>query len=459
MSRCVLRCGFVALLLSAGAFLRADEEKSETPPQPAGEVSFVRDVAPILAKNCLACHGAQEPKGDYQLHTFELLSRAGGSEAAAVTAGAPDESELLRLIESTESEERMPKDADPLPAEQIALVRRWIEQGAKFDGPDPKAAISSFLPKAAHPAAPEAYTVAVPITALAFHPEGRELAVGGYHEITLWNPVDGKLLRRIPNVAQRTYGLAYSPDGKLLAAASGNPGQLGEVKLFRPESGELVHDLATMPDVAFDVAFNPAGDKLAACGADRSVRIFDVASGKQERLIEDHADWVMAVAWSADGAKLGTASRDKTSKIFDAAKGESLVTYPGYGDQAYGIAFSPDGKQAYTTGRAKSIHVWNLENGEKAAEIGGFGHEVYKLRLVGDRLYAASADKTAHRFKLDDRSQEQAFQGHNEWIYSLAVCPATSRLATGGFDGEVRIWNTADGAEVSKFSAAPGLQK
>lgn len=447
MNRCVLRCGLVALLLSVGGIVRADE------------VSFVRDVAPLFVKNCLACHGAQEPKGDYQLHTFELLMKPGGSAAESVTASAADESELLRLMESTEAEERMPKDADPLPAEQIALVRRWIEQGAKFDGPDPKATLASLLPKAAHPAAPEAYSVAVPITALAFHPEGRELAVGGYHEITLWSPGDGKLLRRIPNVAQRTYGLAYSPDGKLLAAASGNPGQLGEVKLFRPETGEPVHDLATMPDVAFDVAFNPAGDKLAAGGADRSVRIFDVATGKQERLIEDHADWVMAVAWSADGTKLGTASRDKTSKIFDAAKGESLVTYPGYGDQAYGIAFSPDGKQAYTAGRAKSIHVWNLENGEKAHDIGGFGHEVYKLRLAGDRLYAASADKTARRFKLEDRSQEQAFQGHAEWIYSLAVCEATSRLATGGFDGEVRIWNTADGSEVAKFRAAPGLAK
>jgi WD40 repeat protein len=423
----------------------------------AAEVSFVREIAPILAKNCLACHGAQEPKGDFQLQTFELLGRPGSSEAAPVTAGDPDDSELLRLISSDDETERMPKDADPLSTEQVALVRRWIEQGAKFDGPDPKAPLSSLLPKEPHPAPPEAYTVAVPITALAFHPEGRELAAGGYHEITLWHPADGRLLRRIPNVAQRTYGLAYSPDGKLLAAASGNPGQLGEVKLFRPETGELVHDLATLPDVAFDVAFSPAGDKLAAGGADRSVRIFDVATGKQERLIEDHADWVMAVAYSADGTKLGTASRDKTSKVFDAAKGESLVTYPGYGDQAYGIAFSPDGKQAYTSGRARSIHVWNLENGERAHEIGGFGHEVYKLRRVGDRLYAASADKTARRYKLDDRSQEQTYQGHGEWIYSLAVCEATSRLATGSFDGEVRIWNTADGGEVGRFRAAPGL--
>src|SRR5262245_53357062 len=116
MSRCWLRCGFVALLLSAVAVARADEEKkSEPAAEPAGEVSFVRDVAPILVKNCLACHGAQEPKGDYQLHTFEPLS-------AAVTAGEPDDSELLRLMESTEADERMPKDADPLPAEQIAVV-------------------------------------------------------------------------------------------------------------------------------------------------------------------------------------------------------------------------------------------------------------------------------------------------------------------------------------------------
>ena len=104
-----------------------------------------------------------------------------------------------------------------------------------------------------------------------------------------------------------------------------------------------------------------------------------------------------------------------------------------------------------------------MSNGQPHAIIGhpvifgGFGHEVYKLRRVADRLYAASADKTARRYKLEDRSQEQAYQGHGEWIYSLAVCEATSRLATGSFDGEVRIWNTADGSEVGRFRAAPGL--
>ena len=59
--------------------------------------------------------------------------------------------------------------------------------------------------------------------------------------------------------------------------------------------------LGTLNDVAFDVAFNGKGDKLAACGADRSIRVFDIASGKQEVLIEDHADWVMAIAWNKDG--------------------------------------------------------------------------------------------------------------------------------------------------------------
>ena len=315
--------------------------------QAPAPVSFSKDIAPILIKSCQACHGTADPKGGYQVVNFTAAMKAGDSAAAPATPMKLDDSEIFRLVSSQDKDERMPKDGDPLPAEQVALIKRWIEEGAKFDGPDPNAAIASLVPKAPHPAAPEAYRVAMPVTALAFRPDGQELAVGGYHEISIWNPADGALIRRIGNVDQRTYGLAYNKEGTLLAAASGTPGVSGEVKLFDPNTGAVVKDLGTMSDVAFDVAFNPAGNKLAACSADRSIRIYDVASGKEEKLIEDHADWVMGIAWNHDGTRLASASRDKTCKVFDAVSGDSLATFPGHGEAVYGLSFSPDGALVY----------------------------------------------------------------------------------------------------------------
>jgi WD40 repeat protein len=264
------------------------------------------------------------------------------------------------------------------------------------------------------------------------------------------------LLRRIANVAQRTYALAYNADGSLLAAASGTPGQVGEVRLFNPADGSLVKDLATMPDVAFDAAFSPDGTKIAGCGADRTIRVFDVATGAQEILIEDHADWVMGIAWNHDGTRLASASRDKTSKVFDAKTGDSLITYPGHGDYVFGVEWNADGTQVLTAGKDRKIHIWNPADAAKIAELAGWGNEVYKTVLVGNRIFACAADNTAREFAADSRGQVRVFQGHADYVFSMSYCDATKRLATGSFDGEVRIWNTEDGANLVTFKAAPG---
>ena len=450
MMRLIFRC----LVLSIAAAVCAPASAQE---QAAGPVSFSKDIAPILLKNCQACHGQNDAKGGFQLFNYTALLKPGDSSSASITPGKPDDSEVLRLISAQDKEERMPKDGDPLPADKIALVKKWIEEGAKFDGPDPNATLASIVPKEPRPAAPQAYPRAIPLTALAFRPDGQELAVGGYYEITIWNPTTGALVRRIGNVDQRTFALAYNNEGTVLAAASGTPGVSGEVALFDPNQGTLVKVLANMPDVGMDVQFNPAGNKLAACSADRSIRIFDVASGAQEKIIEDHADWVMGIAWSPDGTKLASASRDKTAKVFDAVKGESLATFPGHQEVVYGVSFSADGAQVFTGGGNKVIHVWNPNDGNKIADIGGFGGEVFKVLVRKDMVYSCSADKTARQHKTADRAQVRAFSGHTDWIYSLAYNEATQRLATGSFDGEVRIWNLADGAQVAAFKAAPGF--
>ncbi len=403
----------------------------------------------------MACHGQKQPKSGYQLHTFQSLMKPGDFGTPPITPGKPDESQLFELLAETDKDSWMPKEGPRLSDEQIALFKRWIEQGAKFDADDKTASLSSIIPTI-YGKAPAAYRAPTPITALAFNSEGNELAAGGYSEITIWNSESGELLRRIGQVAQRTYALAYSPDGKQLAAASGAPGQSGEVKLFDPASGASIKSLATMSDVAFDVVFSPDGKQLACAAADRTIRVYDVASGKELALIEDHADWVMGVAFSPDGKRLASASRDKTSKVFDAKSGESQVTYNGHGQPVYGVAFSPDGKQVITCGADKQIHVWNPADGKKIANITGFGGEVFDVAVAGDSIFSCCADKSLRQHNLAKRNLVRAYAGLTDYAYSLAVHPETKRLAGGAFDGQVRVWNTDDGKEVASFLAAPG---
>lgn len=418
-------------------------------------VSFKKDIAPILLNNCLACHGPKKAEGSYRIDTFERSMAAGDSGVEGFKAKELEGSEAFRRIIDTNPKERMPLDGDPLPAEQVALLKRWLEEGANYDGGDPKAALTSIIPPPTHPPAPATYPATQPITAVAFSPDGAQLFVAGYHEVTVWNPADGQLIRRIGNVGQRTYGIAFSPDGKSLAVACGTPGRLGEVRIFNP-SGELQRVVATTSDVVFDAAFSPDGTKLATAAADGAVRVFEVATGKELNSITSHSDWVFAVAWSPDGTKLASGSRDKTAKAYDMAKnGELMITFSGHNAAVRGVFFHPEGKHVYSSGSDNKLRRWALADAKQAGEL-PLGGEAYKLASGGEFLVTASADQKVRQVKAKEQQQVREYAGAKDWVLCSSIHDGTKRIAAGAFDGSVLVWNAEDGKLVTQFIAAPG---
>src|SRR5688572_19574154 len=87
-------------------------------PAVCAAVSFTNDIAPIFAQKCIACHSEQKVKGNFQLHTFQALTK-GVKGDAVIAAGKPDDSVLYQALVSTDEDSRMPQDDDPLPAAQI----------------------------------------------------------------------------------------------------------------------------------------------------------------------------------------------------------------------------------------------------------------------------------------------------------------------------------------------------
>jgi len=424
-------------------------------PLAAEPVAFSRQVAPILLEQCLACHGPKKAEGGYRVDTYER-AMAGGDSGDGFTAGDHDGSEAFRRMVSDDKAERMPLEADPLPATTVAVLRQWIIEGAKFDGEDPKADLVSIVPPPEHPAAPEKYPATLPVTAMAFHPNGKEIFVGGYHEMTVWNTTDGALLRRIGNAGQRTYSLEVSPDGKLLAAASGAPGKIGEVRLYDLASGELVRAFGRTSDVVFAARFDPEGKRIAAVSADGKGRIYSVENGAELSAITSHSDWIQAVAWSPDGKRLATASRDKTAKVFEVESGDLLATYSKHEADVRGVAFHPDGEQVYSAAADNRVRRWKISDTEKAEEVVRCEGEVFFLQTVGKSLLVTAADKKVRRFEADTKKAIRTYEGLNDWALTVAMEPSNKQIAAGAFDGEVKIWNAETGEEITSFLAAPG---
>lgn len=415
-------------------------------------VSFSRHIAPIFAKRCVACHNTRTASGRLNMDSFAALLK-GGESGAAIEAHDAENSLLWTMIEN----HSMPKEAEPLADEEVALIKQWINLGAPLDAGIPATAeLFQVIPEIAQPLPPETYRVAIPVTATAFNADASILASSGYHEILLWNTADGSLLRRITNVAERVYDLEFNADGSILAVAAGTPGQLGEVKLFETATGTHQKTLVRTKDAVFAVAFRPDGKQIAAGGADRIVYTADVTTGELVLQIEDHADWVMDVNWSPDGTQLVTASRDKTTKVFDVTTGRSSITFNGHGDAVYSAAFLVDGKAIVSAGSDRKVRVWNSADAKEVRKIDGFGSDIFRVSVSADNhLFTACADRNAREHDLGNGKIVRTFEGHKDWVYTLCYNEDKQLIATGSYDGEVRIWNSTDGSVKTSFIAIP----
>jgi WD40 repeat protein/mono/diheme cytochrome c family protein len=456
----VMRSREISLLLLGFAILAILPHWGMAVEQPPYQVSFIRDVAPVLVGNCQACHGPKTAESNYRLDTFESLMRPGDFGLPPVTAGNFDDSEMYQLITDDDPHARMPNNGGRLTDAEIQTIAEWIRQGAKFDGRSEKAPLREQIPlDIRHAAPPELYPAAIPITAIAFTADGNRLLVGGYHELLVWDLASDHPAARIRNFPERTFGLAFTPDNTWLAVAGGAPGVEGEVRLIAwdrggPKTGIEPKVLTMLEDVVFDVTFRPDGKQLAAAAADGSVRVFDAPSGAERLKISGHSDWVTAVCYSPDGKLIATTSRDKTAKVFDAETGKLLVTYSEHGEPVRAVAFAPDGKSVFSAGGSR-IRSWNVQDAKLLGEMTGFQGDVNALAVDGENILGASADRTVRQFKLADRSFVRTLAPHPASVVSLAGHQASHRVCSGCFDGTVTIWNSENGTLLTQFLAIP----
>lgn len=484
---CIL-CAAIAGALAFLIYLANPQPAVAQPakgPAAGKPISFINDVAPILKESCFGCHGAKNPKGKLDMTRYEAFRR-GGTKDDPIMPGKPEDSYLIDVL-TADGKKRMPPidSGDALPKEKIEIISRWVKEGAKLDaGLKPEADLLKELRvRWTPPAILPSYTFPVTITAMAFTPDNKKLVVGGHHELTVWDPATGKLEKRIRTRARRAMAMTFLPDGKLVVAG-GRPGEEGDVRIYninggtpKMEAGVAVLDGVTDPavmvkqlldadDEVLCIALSADGKKLASGGCDRLVNVWDLSAGldkvKAETPIENHADWVLGVAFSADGKQLFTCSRDKTAKVWDLAAKESVLTYPDHQNTVYGVAVKADGKVGYSVGEDNQLRRWNVSGpqaGKQISNVAAHGKAVLKLVPVAGKpiLVTCSADATVKTWNADTLAAMKTLPGFTDHVFAAAASPDGNLVAGGAFNGEVRVFKMADGAQVQVFNASPGL--
>ncbi len=397
---------------------------------PAQAPTWARDVRPFLSRYCSECHSGPDAEAGLSVGTVKALLE-GGKRGPSVVPGKPDMGPLVRMIEGKLKPVMPPMKArQPSPAE-VAKVRAWVADGAK-EGAGGKVVLPPVAPKG---------KPGSPVLALAMRPDGLRLAAGSRGRALLFDPAalldDGHA-----HAEGRVTALAYSSGGRL-AVASGSPGEV------RIDGKAVLKD----DDVVQALAFSPDGKRLAAAGYGRLIRLWD--DGKAGHVLKDHSDSVYAVAWSPDGKLLASGGADRAVKVWDAATGNRLYTLGESTDWVYAVAWAPDGKHLAAAGVDRSIRVWRVDRGGGKVVHSVFAHEAPVLHLAytrdGKALFSLGEDRVAKRWDAATMAESKVYEARKESPHSLAVAPDGSRLYVGLHDGTLDAIDAVTGKTLGQL--------
>ncbi len=465
-------------LLLLPAVLLADEPakpKAELKPLPIADlkrtspVVFEKEVLPVLAAKCQACHSGKIIEGKLDLSTYAAMMKGGATVGGVIAAGKADASTLFRRSAHQMKPIMPPKnEGDNLSADELALLKLWIDQGAKPPAVDAKikrAVVLNLPPALVKPVRAVAIspdkdkpmvaagrgnqvhlfdaktgefksTLVDPdlktpdgkpasaahislVESMAYSPDGKTLATGSFQELTLWDMEKGTPKLRINGFADRVVAIAFSPDGTKFATGGGAPTEDGEVKLF-DAAGKPLGDIKNAhSDTVFGVAFSPDNKLLATGGADKFVKVFEVPGGRLVKSFEGHTAHVLDVGWTADGKKLVScgADSDKMVKVWDYEKGEKLRDMTPHKNQTTRLMFVPKTANFLTCGGDGGSILWNAENGGNL----------------------------------------KTYAGAKDFLYAVATSLDGKLVVHGGEDGVARLYN-GESAALVKELVPPGVE-
>ncbi len=411
-------------------------------------VDFAAEIWPILKRHCIKCHHAphrlangrmKRPKGRVRLDSVEAIRAS--KRGTLIVPGKPGDSLLLDAISlSGDHDDRMPPatQGGPLSAVDVAHIKRWIVQGARFGSW--KGAAKSAADSGGVGSDTQLSKTQPPITALVFSPDGESVVAASQRGLQVLRWPELTLAKTIPIRTPNLHDLAFSPTGDRVAIGGGDPSEAGLVELVSWPGGESVRQVGDHGDSVFASAFRD-GTSLLSGSFDKRIVLWDLQSGTAKREFKGHSRGVTALCWLPDRETFVSGSLDQSLRVWNADTGALIRSLSQHTGSIHALALSPNTEGLPMVASAatdRTIRFWQPT----------IGRMVRYVRLPSEALSIAWLDKETIVASCRDGKLrvvntftvkiERVLPAVAKLGYALALHPTDGSAAVGGWNGEIR---------------------
>ena len=278
------------------------------------------------------------------------------------------------------------------------------------------------------------------IKSVAFAPDGQHIAAGGLdRNVYIWDTATAKLAATLKGHDKEVWAVAFHPNSRQVFSASWD----ATVRLWDFKTGNIVRRYSHPKDVN-GLAIARDGNTFLSADDDRNARLWNTNTGDELRRYPcgmGEYDYVYAVAFAPDGRHIAAAGVDRTVRIFELATGTLVRTCDTQSNKIYQVAFTRDSKQVLSSGD-NVIHVWDVATGKEARRFEGHKDLVPGMALSPDgrRLVTGGDDRTVRLWDVASGKELHQFKGHTDRVTCVAFAADGRRVASGSLDRTVRVW-------------------